>query len=276
MRGHLFALCILFCTSAFAEKGMFSDLDQLLGKYVVVAELPGGGLQTAFDYEKAAKDKATVAVIESQKAKLKSFNPKVVNSKNEAISFWINSYNFFMLSAVIERGIKNGKLLINSVKDRKDGFGTLFNRYKVFQSEVHNIGGKNYSLDQMEKGQLLGTAFKKKGWKDARIHFSVNCASVGCPPLLAKAYQPETLDQDLTDNVKKALKTKRHLKVDGKTLRLTQLFEWYKGDFVEAEGSVKGFLKKYIEDKELFKKLQATSKIEYIKYDWNLNTPKNL
>ena len=50
------------------------------------------------------------------------------------------------------------------MKPLADDFGTLLNRYKVFQSEVHNIGGKNYSLDQMEKGQFLGAAFKKKGW----------------------------------------------------------------------------------------------------------------
>ncbi len=125
----------------------------------------------------------------------------------------------------------------------------------------------------MEKGQLLSKAFKKKSWKDARIHFVVNCASVGCPPLANKIYTPEQLDKDLTEATRKALKTERHFKFHKKNLYLTQLFEWYKDDFKEAEGSVKSFLKKYT-DSSLHNQID-TSDIKFIDYDWKLNRPKN-
>jgi len=251
----------------------FSALDKILKSNVVVTNLPGGGIQTAFDYKKAVNNPETMNLIKEQKKVLKAFNPSSLKTKNEAVSFWINSYNFFMSSTVIEKGFKGKKLIINSVKDREEGFGTFVNRYKVFQREIHNIGGKKYSLDQMEKGHLLSKAFKKKSWKDARIHFVVNCASVGCPPLANKIYEAKTLDKDLTMAAEKSFMTQRHFKFKGKTLHITQLFQWYKGDFVEAEGSVKKFLKKYT-DKSMHAKIDKAD-IKFIDYDWNLNRPAN-
>jgi len=52
----------------------------------------------------------------------------------------------------------------------------------VFEREKFVIDGEKYSLNQMEKEILLGQDYAERGWKDARVHFAVNCASVGCPP----------------------------------------------------------------------------------------------
>ncbi len=271
-------IVILALCSATLNAQDFSSFDKLLKSYVIETPLAGGGIQTAFDYTKAAQNADTLKLIFSQKKILKAFNPNSINTKNEAISFWINAYNFSILATIIEKGFDKNDLIINSVKDRKDGFATFINRYKIFQREIYNIGGKKYSLDQMEKGQLLGDDFKNKGWKDARVHFAVNCASVGCPPLLNHIYEADTIDQTLTDNVKKSLKTARHFKLDShsnsNTVYLTQLFEWYKKDFEEAEGSVKSFLKKYIDEPLVQRQLDA-AEIEFIEYDWSLNKPDN-
>ena len=126
----------------------------------------------------------------------------------------------------------------------------------------------------MEKTVLLGEEYKKKGWKDARIHFAVNCASVGCPPLLNQVYEAKTLDSVLDSNVKRAFKTPRHFKISGKILELTSLFKWYQKDFEEHSGSIRKFIKNFVSP-ETFKMVETTNDIKHIDYDWNLNRPEN-
>ena len=248
----------------------FQPLDKILSQYVKENTVPAGGLETAFDYESAKKDKNVEKLVVQQTETFKNFKIDSLKTKNKATAFWINAYNFFMIKKILKDGFKKGKLNIEGVKS----FGSLFSPYKVFKKEEFNIGGKNYSLDQIEKGVLLGDEYKKKGWKDARVHFAVNCASVGCPPLLAKAYSEATVDKVLTENVQRALKTKRHMHFVGKNLHLTHLFKWYKKDFEEQAGNVKAFIKKYTPT-ELHTQVDQAKNLKYIDYDWKLNKPSN-
>ena len=262
---------VLIFSSQYLFAADFSKFNEILRTNVSEKNLPLGGFETSFDYEKAKKDKNTQELINEQKKILSSFDINRLKTKNESLSFWINAYNFFMISTVIEKGFEANKISINSVKD----LGSFFNPYKIFKKELHNIGGKLVSLDFMEKTMLLGNEYKEKGWKDARIHFAVNCASVGCPPLLNKIYSPKTLDQTLNENLKKAFKTPRHLSISGATLKLTSLFKWYKKDFEEHSGSIKSFIKNYVTE-DTSKKISSTTNIEFIDYNWNLNSPKNM
>ena len=71
--------------------------------------------------------KAYLSQLETLKKKdFDSFN------SNQKLSFWINAYNFFMVTTILEMGFKNKKLNINSVKD----FGSFFNLYKIFKKEI--------------------------------------------------------------------------------------------------------------------------------------------
>lgn len=249
----------------------FSPFQRLLDRHLKVTDLAGGGFQTAFDYTEAQKHAKTSEDLSQQSKILKKFDPSSLQSKNDALAFWINSYNFFMIKIILERGFDEGQLDIDGVKD----FGSFFNPYWIFKQEFNEIGGEKYSLDQIEKGTLLGEAYKKKGWKDARIHFAVNCASVGCPPLIKTVYKSATLDKTLDENIKKAFKTKRHLHIKEKTLHLTHLFKWYKQDFVDDAGSVKKFILQYIKNENRQKQIQETKEIEHIDYNWELNKPEN-
>ena len=267
MRIFILTLITVFMSLP-AHSSDFAEFQQILDKYLVVTDLPGGGLQTAFDYDKFYKDPNQQKLISAQKEKLKNFDLKSLKNKNIATAFWINAYNFSMVQVIIEKGYKKGKRDVNSVKD----FGSFFNPYAIFKKEFINIGGKQFSLDKIEKGTLLSEAYKKKSWKDARIHFAVNCASVGCPPLVSKIYTESTLDSMLDDNIRKAFKTPRHLSIKGKELHFTHLFKWYKKDFEEHSGSVKAFIKKYSDNA---KSIDATKDVEHIDYDWKLNRPGN-
>ena len=221
-----------FVFSSLASANTFAPFQKILDHALTRHELKSGGLETHFDYQKAHSHLETKKLLTLQIENLKKININELKEKDQALAFWINAYNFYMVKVILDQGFKDGKLNIQSVKD----FGSFFSPYKVFKQKDHWVGNQQLSLDDMEKGILLGEDYKAKGWKDARIHFAVNCASVGCPPLHPKIYEAKTLSSVLDDNIQKAFQTPRHLHIKGQTLYLTHLFKWYEADFVEASG----------------------------------------
>lgn len=247
---------------------LYAPFQKLLDAHLVEKTLPGGGLVSAFRYDAALASPEIAALLAEQRQALAAFDPGSLRTRDSAVAFWINAYNYFMLQYLLENPRRGEPA--RSVKD----YGHLLSPYRLFSLEEFEVGGRRYSLDAIEKGTLLGDEFAAKGWKDARIHFAVNCASVGCPPLRAKLYLPGSLGSALDDSTRRALLTDRHLRVEGDTLHLSQLFEWYEGDYAEQSGSVREFLAEHA-GPELRRKIAAATRIEYIKYDWDLNRPSN-
>ncbi|MDZ7669839.1 MAG: DUF547 domain-containing protein [Gammaproteobacteria bacterium] len=273
--------CIQLCTAAAAGTdtsaergpgiaGLFQPYGELLASHLEEKHLNGGGLVSAFRYQDALADPRTGERIQTQRDQLAEFDPDRLQDKDAAIAFWLNAYNFFMVAHILEE--RPGGELVDSVWD----YGGRYNPFRanVFERELFNVGGRQYSLDGIEKGTLLGEAFQEKGWKDARVHFAVNCASVGCPPLRDRAYTRDNVQALLSENTRRALLTERHMRFAGETLYLTQLFDWYEADFVEAAGSVRGFLKRHT-DESRHPSIDAAAGIRFIDYDWALNSPDN-
>jgi hypothetical protein len=252
------------------REALFEPYARLLEAHLQELETAHGGLVTAFDYRAALEDPATAELIRRQNAALATFDPGALDDDRwAATAFWINAYNYFMLAHVLENPHRDGGP-VRGVLD----FGSLINRHRVFQRDLFDIGGAKYSLDGIEKGILLGKQFTERGWKDARVHFAVNCASVGCPPLRRATYTAANADALLNENVRKALRTPRHLRVEADRLYLSRLFDWYAADFAAASGSVREFVMSHVEDSDRAA-IEATRRIVFIDYDWALNAPAN-
>ncbi|MHA7834859.1 MAG: DUF547 domain-containing protein [Algiphilus sp.] len=261
---------LLAARPSFAEElgRLYAPYQQLLDRYLVEASTESGGLVTAFRYVDAIQATDTSTLLRRQRARLADFDPATLEEADRANAFWINAYNFFMVAHILAHP-EDGEP-VESVKS----FGSFINPYRVFQRDFFTIGGGTYSLDDIEKDILLGDDFAARGWKDARVHFAVNCASVGCPPLRQSIYTAESLDTQLDENVRRALRTNRHLRVAGDTLYLSRLFDWYDADFEEVAGSVRAYLLRYV-DGALRQAVEATDAIEFIEYDWSLNRVEN-
>ena len=259
---------------AFADRDVvaetFKPYSQMLDRHLTEKDLDNDGLVSAFDYRAALDDTDTGTLLERQRAILAEFDIDTLDTREQAVAFWLNAYNFFMIAHILEE--KPGGELIDSVWD----YGGRLNPFRanIFERDLFDIGGKKYSLDGIEKGILLGDAYKEKGWKEARVHFSVNCASVGCPPLRAAIFTADNVDDVMTENTRRAFNTDRHLRVDGDTLYLTELFDWYESHYVNEKGSVREFIQAYAED-HVAEKVAATHRIRFIDYDWALNSPEN-
>jgi len=246
----------------------YAPFAQLLEQFLSEHERDDGGLVSAFDYERAFGAAQTRDLLREQNRLLAAFDRDALSTREQALAFWNNAYNYFMIEHILHNP-RNGQV-VDSVRD----YGHLLNPYRVFGQKQFNIGGRLHSLDQIEKEILLGDEFKRRGWKEARVHFTVNCASVGCPPLRQQIFLPDNVDAMMSDNTRRALNTPLHLRLEGNTLYLSQLFEWYEDDYVEEAGSVTAFIKRYA-DPRIRAKVDAASRIRFIDYDWSLNRPSN-
>ncbi len=249
---------------------LYREYQGLLAKYLSEQTPPGDGLVSAFDYETALADDTLVKTLARQRKALEAFDPDTLQGREESVAFWINAYNFFMVSQILTER-PDGEL-VSSVWD----YGGRLNPFadNIFERKKFVVGGERFSLDGIEKGILLGKHYQSRGWKDARVHFAVNCASVGCPPLRQQIYTADNLEVMLEENTRRAFNTSYHLRISGDTLHATELFKWYEQDFVEAEGSVRSFIRHWA-SAGLADQVAKTSKLTFIEYDWSLNDPSN-
>lgn len=163
---------------------------------------------------------------------------------NNYQAFWINAYNLSVIKGIIDNHPTNSPL------DNK-GF---------FDKTTHQLGGKNITLNDIEH-KLLRAQFN-----DPRFHFVLVCGAIGCPPLISKAYLPNTLNAQLETQTKIAINGS-FLKVntDKKRIQASQIMEWYKEDFTK-DGKEIDFINKYRTNK-----LEGKYKLSYFPYNWKVN-----
>ena len=266
----LLLLMAVMPVQADSTEALYAPFQKLLSQYVIEQTLPGNGLVSAFDYSGALADDRTDDLLREQRQALARFDTARLNGRADSTAFWINAYNFFMIDKLLTD--RPGGQLVSSVWD----YGGRINPFvdSVFAREIFNVGGRDLSLDGIEKRILLGDAYQAKGWKDARVHFAVNCASTGCPPLRQQIYTATNLDALLADNTRRALNTSRHLSVKSGELFVTELFKWYEDDFVEAEGSIRAFILEWAEPPQA-KIIKNARGLNFSDYEWQLNRPEN-
>ncbi|PHN95413.1 DUF547 domain-containing protein [Maribacter sp. 6B07] len=171
-------------------------------------------------------------------------------SKSDAIqyqAFWINAYNLLVIDGIVNNYPLKSPLDV-------PGF---------FDKTKHEVGGKSITLNGIENN-LLRAEFPS----EARFHFVLVCAGLGCPPIINTAYKPATLNSQLQKQTVLALNNPNFIKVNKNKVQISQLFEWYKGDF-EQKGSTVDFINTYRKEQ-----LPERAKVSYYPYDWSLNETK--
>ena len=166
-------------------------------------------------------------------------------SKNKEMAFWINLYNAFTIKLILD------KYPVKSIMDLNGG--------KVWDVQKINIGGKNYTLGQIEADKLL------KRFKEPRVHFAVNCAAASCPPLLNKAWTESNIQRYYEKQAKVFVNNSNYNTLSAKSVQLSQIFNWYAGDFGGASNVLK-YVQKYSETT-----IKDKAKVSYREYDWSLN-----
>ncbi len=96
----------------------------------------------------------------------------------------------------------------------------------VWTKLTWRAAGRTLTLDDIEH-RILRPEFK-----EPRVHFAINCASVGCPPLAAEPYRAATLDAQLDAAARRYLASAQGLRIQGDTVLVSKILEWYGEDFV--------------------------------------------
>jgi hypothetical protein len=184
----------------------------------------------------------------------------------ELEALFINAYNALTVRTILDRVSPDGRFEIESIRDIED----------VFTRKTHVVGGFRLSLDNIEHNILRPT------FRDPRLHFAVNCASISCPPLPAEAFEGERIDQQLESATTSALRDPAYASAEGETLLLTKILEWYGSDFTNpeyrgSEKSVPAYVFKYARaDVRRFLEVRKQNvEVRFRDYDWRLNRPQS-
>jgi hypothetical protein len=205
--------------------------DQLLQQHVSAAG--------KVDYKSFKKDKAK---LEAYLETLKNNPPKGYWSRADKMAFWINAYNAFTIKLIVEN------YPVSSITKLHGG--------KPWEVKWIKIGDKTYTLNNIENDIL------RPQFKDARVHFALNCAAKSCPPLLNRAWTGANLEANLEKQAKAFINNPLFNKIGAKEVQVSKIFEWYAADF----GSLVQFLNKYST-----KKIASGARVKYLDYDWGLN-----
>jgi hypothetical protein len=163
-----------------------------------------------------------------------------------ALAFWINAYNVLAIDLVLHH------YPVEGIRD----IGSLLR--PVWKREAGRVGGRPVSLHEIEHEIL-----RPRG--DPRIHVALVCASLSCPALLRAPYRAEDVDRQLNAQARSFLDDSRKGAVlEGRTLRLSRIFDWFAKDFA-PEGGVVAWVARYRPE------LNRAERVRYFDYDWSLN-----
>lgn len=222
-----------------------AGFDSLLGKYVKPSGVNYAGLKSDIAPLNTYLD-VMAAVPESE---FKQF------SKDQQMAMLINLYNAATLKLVVDH------YPVKSIKDISPSAGG------PWKQPVVRLFGKNKTLDYLENEVL------RPNYKDPRVHFAINCASIGCPSLRSEAFQASKLSAQMDEQTRLFLKdtSKNRFDAKNKTLYLSSIFDWFKGDFVAKSGSVEKFIAPYVDanDRAVIEKGGLT--LKNTEYSWSLN-----
>ena len=170
--------------------------------------------------------------------------------------YWINLYNALTVKVVLDH------FPVKSIRDIDISLG-LFSS-GPWGKKLIKIAGEQVSLDDIEHRIL------RPIWKDPRIHYAVNCASVGCPDLSAQAYTAENTDAMLSVNAVAYINSPRGVRVSGNDVIVSSIYDWFQADFDGTEKGVISHLLPYAKG-DRKKALEKVSEISDYDYDWALN-----
>lgn len=225
----------------------------IVQKYVIAS---GSGGLNRFRYGSVSnQDKAAL------KGYIKALaaTPISKHNRNEQRAYWINLYNAATIDVVLDH------YPVDSILDIKLSSGFLTKG--PWKKKILKVEGEDISLDDIEHRIL------RPIWKDPRLHYTVNCASVGCPNLMNTAFTADNYEKLADAGARDFINDPRGAKVDDGDLEVSSIYVWFQSDFGGNDAGVIRHLKQYA-NKSLSAKLASVDEIDDDDYNWSLNEAK--
>lgn len=234
--------------------------DALLKRHVVASQ---SGRVTQVDYAGMGRDRTELKHYLDSAARVTQQDFDGWN-RAEQLAFLLNLYNAWTAELILTRYPD-----LTSIKE----LGSLLQ--SPWKRSFIPLLGETRSLDDIEHGLIRGSG----RYRDPRIHFAANCASVGCPALRPEAYLPGRLEEQLEEAAQRFLADRSRNRLEGGVLKVSSIFKWYRQDF---EGGWRGawnlgsFLALYgtalgLDAGALSQLAEGGLRITFLDYDWRLN-----
>jgi hypothetical protein len=177
-------------------------------------------------------------------------------NRAEQRAYWINLYNALTVKIVLDH------YPVASIRDIDISPG-LFS-IGPWDKKLITVEGEDLSLNDIEHRVL------RPIWKDPRIHYAVNCASIGCPNLMPLAFTSENSEILLEKGARDYINHPRGVEiVDGEPVA-SKIYDWFRPDFGDSDQAVLSHLRRFAEP-ALSKELKTFDRIGGYRYDWALN-----
>lgn len=185
---------------------------------------------------------------------LQSVDPATL-SRDEQFAFWTNLYNAKTVEIVTDH------YPVKSIRDIRLSASVYPGPWR---EKVMKVSGSSLSLDDIEHAIL------RPIWRDPRIHYVVNCASVGCPNLADRAYTGSALEVMLEKAAHAYINSPRGVRFNGSQIVVSSLYDWYGNDFGGSVPRILTHIRKYAGPALTDRIAGATQIVDY-EYDWALN-----
>ena len=213
-----------------------------------------------FDYAALKANPEDSAKLVDYLASLQGLDPREY-SRAEQKAYWINLYNALTVRVVLDA------YPVSSIRRISDSLlgGLIFSG--PWKDVCANVAGLDLTLDDIEHGIL------RPIYRDSRIHYGVNCASLGCPNLLGTAFTAANTESLLDAGARDYVNHTRGVDfVDEDFIVISSVYSWFVEDFGGSEAGVIEHLAQYAE-KALAQRLRDFEGAVDYEYDWDLNQP---
>lgn len=187
-----------------------------------------------------------------------SRTPIATYNRDEQIAFWMNLYNAAIINMVLDNQPVNSVLQIR---------GPGINVVGPWLTNVATVHGKNVSFNDIEH-YILRAAFDDM---DPPVHYGLNCASIGCPPIAPRAHTAENWRENLAKSARQFVNSEQGLRVENGELFTSKVYHsWFKEDFGGTDTAVLTHVKEYCNG-TVAAALEGHTEIAGDYYDWRLN-----
>ena len=182
--------------------------------------------------------------------------PIATYSRAEQFAYWVNFYNALTVRVIL------AYYPVDSIMDIKISPGWF--SPGPWGKKLVKVDNRPLSLDDIEHRIL------RPIWKDPRIHYAVNCASIGCPNLQKQAFTAENTEKLLNQGARAYVNHPRGAEFIRGELYVSTIYNWFIEDFGGNNRGVIAHLSRYAEP-ALKQKLATATDIAGNRYDWGLN-----
>lgn len=222
---------------------------QFLKKYLTISKSGTANLVRYAEVNSADRDSLAQYISDLSNIPITKLN------RAEQKAAWINLYNALTIYTILDH------YPVKSIRDIRSGWFSG----GPWDLKLIKVEGIKLSLNDIEHRIL------RPIWQDNRVHYAVNCASLGCPNLQAEPFTAENSNDLLEKAAHEYVNSLRGVDLTGGELNLSSIYDWFQSDFGGTDAAVLAHLEKFAAPELAGKLINYHGTISY-QYSWDLNS----